>query len=119
MKTLTASLLLALSLTAGAYAQGTPSVSQRATEYTRALAPQLGLDDARLLQVKKLTLSRLEKEQEVDRMYAGDEAMRQPKLQAIAEEYRTSLKSLLTAAQYQRFEQWSATAPANATAAKP
>ncbi|GAB2960765.1 hypothetical protein GCM10027048_30810 [Hymenobacter coalescens] len=118
MKKLVTSALLALCFT-GAYAQSNPSIPQRATEFTRALAPQVGLDDARQLQVKRLTVSRLEKEQEIDRMYTGDEAMRQPKLQAVAEEYRTNLKSLLTPTQYQRYEQWAATAPANATAAKP
>lgn len=118
MKTLVAAALLTFSLST-AFAQGTPSASQRATDYTRALAPQVGLDPARMLQVKKLTLSRIEKEQEIDRMYAGDEAMRQPKLAAVNQEYRESLKGLLTPAQFQRFEQWAATAPANATASKP
>ncbi|GAB3834306.1 hypothetical protein [Hymenobacter jeollabukensis] len=118
MKKLLTTTCLSL-LLVGAFAQGTPSISQRAADYTRTLAPRLGLDDARQLQVKRLTISRMEKEQEIDRMYVGDEAVRQPKLQAVAEEYRTNLKTLLTAAQYQRFEQWAATAPANATAAKP
>ncbi|MCC3159193.1 hypothetical protein LJ737_18270 [Hymenobacter sp. 15J16-1T3B] len=118
MKKLLTTACLSL-LLVGAYAQGSPSISQRATEFTRSLAPHVGLDDARQIQVKRLTVSRMEKEQEIDRMYVGDEAVRQPKLQAVAEEYRTNLKSLLTPAQYQRFEQWAATAPANATAAKP
>jgi hypothetical protein len=118
MKTLVAAALLTFSLSS-AFAQGTPSVSQRATEYARSLAPQIGLDDARMLQVKKLTMTRMEKEQEIDRMYTGDEAVRQPKLAAVSQEYRESLKNLLTPSQYQRYEQWAATAPANATAAKP
>lgn len=118
MKKLATTALLSFCLV-GAFAQSAPSVQQRATEYTRALAPQIGLDDARQMQVKRLTLARMQQEQEVDRMYAGDEAMRQPKLQAIAAEYRENLKGLLTPSQYQRFEQWSAALPANATAAKP
>lgn len=119
MKSFVITALLAAGLTGAAYAQSAPSIPQRATEYTRSLAPHLGLDDARQLQVKKLTVSRMEKEQEIERMYAGDEAMRQPKLQAVTDQYRTDLKALLTPSQYQRFEQWSAAAPANATAAKP
>lgn len=118
MKSFVITALLAVGLTS-AYAQSAPGISQRATEYTRLLAPHLGLDDARLLQVKKLTVGRMEKEQEIERMYAGDEAMRKPKLDAVADQYRTDLKALLTPSQYLRFEQWSATAPANATAAKP
>ncbi|OON66206.1 hypothetical protein [Hymenobacter sp. CRA2] len=115
MKKLVASTLLVFTLT-GAFAQTTPSLTQRAAELTRTLAPQLGLDDARVIQVKKLTVSRLEKEQEINRMYTGDEAMRLPKLQAVADEYRTNLKAVLTAVQYQRYEQWAATIPADMTA---
>lgn len=118
MKRFAITALLAVTLT-GAFAQSNPSVTQRATEYTRSLAPHIGLDDARQIQLKKLTISRMEKEREIEQMYAGDQAMRQPKMDAVADEYRASLKALLTAAQYQRFEQWAATAPANATAAKP
>ena len=119
MKRFALTALLAAGLTGAAYAQNAPAIPQRATEYTRSLAPHLGLDDARQLQIKKLTIKRMEQEQEIERMYAGDETMRQPKLQAVAEQYRADLKAVLTPGQYQRFEQWAATAPANATAAKP
>ena len=118
MKSFVITALLAFGMTS-AYAQNASSIPQRATEYTRSLAPHLGLDDARQLQVKKLTIKRMEQEQEIARMYAGDEAMRQPKLQVVAEQYRNDLKSLLTPSQYSRFEQWAATVPTNATAAKP
>ncbi len=55
MKRFAFTALLAVSLT-GAFAQSNPSISQRAADYTRSLAPHIGLDDARQLQVKKLAV---------------------------------------------------------------
>ncbi|KUG06639.1 hypothetical protein [Solirubrum puertoriconensis] len=115
MKKLFLSAVLACCFT-GAFAQGGGTLSQKAAEATRVLTPQLGLDDARILKVKSLTYQRLQQEQEVERMYAGDQDVRKTKLQAVADEYHSQLKAVLTPAQLLRYEQLVAS---TATAATP
>ncbi|UYZ59083.1 hypothetical protein [Hymenobacter latericus] len=120
MKKLFVTAVLACCFT-GAFAQGGGTLSQKAAEATRALTPQLGLDDARILKVKSLTYQRLQQEQEVERMYAGDQDVRKTKLQAVADDYHAQLKTVLTPAQLQRYEQLVANAaavPAQAVAAQ-
>ncbi|AYA38615.1 hypothetical protein D3Y59_17095 [Hymenobacter oligotrophus] len=116
MKKLIVTAVLACCFT-GAIAQDGGTLSQKAAEATRALTPQLGLDDARILKVKSLTYQRLQQEQEVERMYAGDADARKTKLQAVADAYYAQLKTVLTPTQLHRYEQLVAsTAPAAAPA---
>ncbi|SHI65243.1 hypothetical protein SAMN02745146_1293 [Hymenobacter daecheongensis DSM 21074] len=113
-------LLLAFSLTTAAHAQQAPDLRAQAAEATRKLAQQISLDDARSVQVRRLTYERLTQENEVSRQYAVDAAMRQNKLRVVGEEYATKLQAVLSPAQFQRYMALSAaTAPTPGTAATP
>jgi hypothetical protein len=115
-----------LSASVQSMAQQGPDLRAQATEATRKLAQQISLDDARSVQVRRLTYERLVQESDVTRQYADDATMRQNKLRVIGEEYATKLQSVLSAAQYQRYtasltNSAPATAPttASAPAARP
>ncbi|GAA4376236.1 hypothetical protein [Hymenobacter koreensis] len=75
---------------------------------TRQLAPQLGLDEARQMKIRKALVERLEQEAEVDKMYAGDNTVHASKIQEIRNGYDVRLQELLTPAQLQRYQQLSA-----------
>jgi hypothetical protein len=85
------------------FAQQAPDLRAQATEATRKLSQQISLDDARSVQVRRLTYERLVQENEVARMYADDATMRQNKLRVISEEYAEKLKGVLSEAQFQRY----------------
>ena len=100
-----------------ALAQQAPDLRVQATEITRKLSQQISLDDARSIQVRRLTYERLVQEAEVTRMYADDPAMHQNKLRVIGEEYMEKLKGVLSDAQFQRYATLnSAVAPSTAAA---
>lgn len=94
---------LALVFSTASAQQPNEQLRTEAMETTRQLAAKISLDDARTVQVRRLTYDRLVKESEVNTLYSDDAVMRQNKLRVIGEEYAEKLKGVLTEAQYQRY----------------
>ncbi|WP_400193654.1 hypothetical protein [Hymenobacter sp. B81] len=94
---------------------GSEPLRQRAAEMTRQLAPQLNLDEARQMQVRRLLVERLQQEAEVEQMYAGDQTVLTAKLREVVSGYETRLQQVLTPTQLQRYQQLSAASTAHAT----
>ena len=119
MKKALFSLLFAVGLGASvpSVAQQAPDLRTQANEATRKLAQQIGLDDARSVQVRRLTYDRMVKEAEVKREYALDAAMQQTKLQIIGAEYGEKLKTVLSGLQYQRYAALNGATPASMASA--
>ena len=103
-------------------AQQAPDLRAQATEATRKLAQQISLDDARTIQVRRLTYNRLVQESEVTRMYADDPAMLRNKLRVVGDEYTEKLRGILSEQQFQRYTAFtpnSAAAPGTASTPAP
>lgn len=105
MKKLFAALLLFLGCQVVSLAQEPDNTAFRteALTATQKLAAVIGLDDARLLPVRRLTQTRLAQEADARRLYANDPAMLTAKLRVIGQEYTTQLGTLLTPTQYERY----------------
>jgi biopolymer transport protein ExbD len=89
------------------------TLRQQANEVARKLAAEISLDDARVLQVRRLAYERLTQEKEVTQLYKIDKAMQANKLRVIQEDFATKLKGAVTAAQYSRYlAQYPSLAPA-------
>ncbi|AHJ99026.1 hypothetical protein [Hymenobacter swuensis] len=84
--------------------EASPAFKAEALTATRQLAAFIALDDARQLPVRRLTQLRLTQEAEARQLYANDPDMLQKKLTAIGQDYTQQLGTVLTAAQYQRYE---------------
>jgi hypothetical protein len=107
-------LMLAFGCTQAALAQQSPAtLKSQAMEATRHLAARISLDDARTMQVRRLTLERLTQENDLQQLYANDPAMLQNKVRVLEQEYGDKLKSILTDSQYQRYVAQLASAPEN------
>lgn len=83
--------------------QAPDSLRTRATETTRQLAGRISLDDARMIQVRRLTYDRLVKEGQVATLYNDDPPMLKNKMRAIEQDYSDNLKAILTESQFQRY----------------
>ncbi|KAA9338483.1 hypothetical protein F0P96_06520 [Hymenobacter busanensis] len=116
MKRFVFALALGFSVAGIAQAQsGSDAPRQRAVEMTRQLAPQLGLDEGRQMQVRRLLVERLQQEEEVNKMYAGDQTIHAAKLREILNGYETQLQQVLTPAQLHRYQQLAANSNATQT----
>ena len=116
MKKLSAVLvtMLAFGCTHAALAQQSPAtLKSQAMEATRQLAARISLDDARTMQVRRLTLERLTLESDLQQLYANDPTMLQNKVRVAEQEYGDKLKTILTDAQYQRYTAQLASTPDN------
>ncbi|UOQ72330.1 hypothetical protein [Hymenobacter cellulosilyticus] len=117
MKKFCFSALIAACFTIGnLQAQQAPDLRAQAMANTRTLAQQIALDDARTQQVKRFTYERLVQETEIKQMYSIDPAMLQSKMAVVEKEYAEKLKSVLSDAQYKRYESYVAAANAPAVA---
>ncbi|QNH63040.1 hypothetical protein [Hymenobacter sediminicola] len=99
--------------------QGTDKLRSEAMEVTRHLASHIALDDARSVQVRRLTYDRLVQESQINTMYGDDPAMRQNKLRVVEQEYAEKLKTVLTEAQYQRYLASAVPAQSSLSSSKP
>ncbi|WP_303310412.1 hypothetical protein [Hymenobacter sp. BT730] len=76
---------------------------QHANELTRKLTDQLGLDEGRYLQMRRLVYEHLVQAADIDTQYADDNAVRAQKQQTLQAEFAAQLKTVLTEAQYTRY----------------
>lgn len=104
-----------LSLSAHAQ-QSSDKLRAEAMEATRHLASRIALDDARSVQVRRLTYDKLVQESQINTMYGDDPAMRQNKMRVLDEDYTEKLKAVLTEAQFKRYLASTASAPQPSTA---
>ncbi|SNC75302.1 hypothetical protein SAMN06265337_2806 [Hymenobacter gelipurpurascens] len=106
--------MVVLGCTHTALAQQSPAtLKSQAMEATQKLAARISLDDARTMQVRRLTLERLTQESDLQQLYANDPSMLQNKARVLEQEYSEKLKSVLTDSQYQRYLAQLAVAPEN------
>ena len=99
--------------------QGTDKLRSEAMEVTRHLASRIALDDARSVQVRRLTYDRLVQESQINTMYGDDPVMRQSKLRVAEQEYAEKLKNVLTEAQFQRYLASTVPPQSSVSASKP
>jgi hypothetical protein len=83
--------------------QVTDTLRQQANEVARKLATDISLDDARVLQVRRLAYERLTQEKEIAQLYSIDKAMQANKIRVVQEDFAAKLKSVVTEAQYKRY----------------
>lgn len=109
------SLLLITVLTSSACLaqQPTDTLRQQANEVARRLALEISLDDARVLQVRRLAYEQIAQKSEIMHLYSIDPVMCANKMRVLERDFATKLKGVVSEAQYTRYlAQYPASAPA-------
>jgi len=111
--------LAALTFALASFAQQpTDILREQANETARKLALELSLDDARILQVRRLAYEQLTQANEIAQLYSVDPAMRANKMRVLQDDFATKLKDVVTTAQYNRYlAQHALVSPPSAVAA--
>ena len=83
--------------------QPTDTLGQQANDAARRLAVEISLDDARILQVRRLAYEQLAQKQEITRQYSIDPEMHANKMRVLEADFATKLKGVVSEAQYNRY----------------
>lgn len=76
---------------------------KQATDITRRIANQIGLNESEYIQVKKYTTDKLVAVAEVKEMYSNDSEMMFRKISEIENSYNHKVQSILTASQFDNY----------------